>query len=187
MSTVRAVSREPGKKSLQDVLRERRGARPLVGVVEASRRETARRHEETRRVAAEAVARWRDGRSPDSRGKLAVEVYRALFELSSEAYYASGHWARRARAQLAQAPACEVATCGATVDVAANHLTHAALGEEEPGRDLVTLCDGCNRRVRKLGRNLGRVPTRDEVVALDPAGALYDSSAIAALKAKYGS
>lgn len=168
------------------MLRERRGARPLVGVVEASRRETLRRHDETRRVAAETAARWREGRSPDGRSKLSVEVYRELFALSSEAYYASGHWTRRTRAQLAQALACEVAACGSTVDVAAHHLTHDALGEEEPGRDLITLCDGCHKRVRKLGRSLARVPARAEVVALDPAAPIYDSSAIAALKAKYG-
>lgn len=180
------MRRETGKKSLQDVLRERRGATPLLGPVEASRRETARRLEGIEAAAAEAVARWHDGRSPDGRGKLPAEVYRSIFTLSSAAYYASGHWSRRARTQLAQAPACEVAACSSVVDVGAHHLTHAALGEEQPGRDLITLCDGCHRRVRKLGRSLTRVPTRDEVVALDPAAPLYDSSAIAALKAKYG-
>lgn len=180
------MSREPGKKSLQEVLRERRGARPLVGIVEASRRETLRRREEIQKAAAEAVARWREGRSPDGRAKLPVEVYGALFERSSAAYYASGHWARRARAQLALAPACEVAACGSTAGAAAHHLTHATLGEEAPGRDLITLCEPCSRRVRKLGRELARVPTREDVVALDPAAPLYDPSAIAALKAKYG-
>lgn len=180
------MSREPAKRTLQDVLRERRGARQLVGVVEASRRETLRRHDETRRIAAEAVARWREGRSPDGRSRLSVEVYREVFALSSEAYYASGHWARRTRAQLARAPACEVVACGSTVDVAVHHLTHDALGEEQPSRHLVTLCDGCYKRVRKLGRSLARVPAREEVVALDPAAPIYDSSTIAALKAKYG-
>lgn len=180
------MSGTPGKRSLQDVLRERRGARPLVGIVEASRRETLRRREEIQKVAAEALARWRDGRSPDGRGKLPVEVYRALFELSSAAYYASGHWSRRARAQLALAPACEVASCGSTAGAGAHHLTHDTLGEEEAGRDLITLCEACHRRARKLGRDLARVPTREEVVSVDPSAPLYDPAAIAALKAKYG-
>jgi hypothetical protein len=174
-----------GKKSLQDVLRARRGATPLVSPVEASRRETARRREEVEAAAAEAVARWRDGRSPDGRGKLPVEVYRRLFALSSAAYYATGHWARRARAQLAEAPACEVAACRSAVDAGAHHLTHGAIGDEQPGRDLITLCDGCHRRARKLGRELGRVPRRDEIVRLDPRRPLYEPADIAALKAKY--
>jgi 5-methylcytosine-specific restriction endonuclease McrA len=176
----------PGKRSLQEVLRERRAATPLLSPVEASQREAARRRDAVDAAAAEALARWRDGRSPDGRGKLALEVYRKLFALNSAAYYASGHWSRRARAQLAHAPACEVATCGSAADLAAHHLTHVALGEEQPGRDLITLCEGCHRRARKLGQDLARVPTREEVVGLDPAAPLYDSSAIAALKAKYG-
>ena len=185
MSTCRAL-RPGGKKSLQQVLRERREATPLLSPVEASQREAARRREAIDAEAAAALARWRDGRSPDGRGKLAVEVYRRLFALSSAAYYASAHWSRRARAQLAHAPACEVAACGSAVDVEAQHLNHAALGEEQPGRDLITLCDGCHRRARKLGQELGRVPTREDVVGLDPAAPLYDASEIAALKAKYG-
>mgnify|MGYP000209190558 CR=1 FL=1 len=181
------MRRETGKKSLQDVLRERRGSTPLLSPVEASRREVARKREAVDADAQAAVARWRDGRSPDGRGKLAPAVYRRIFELSSAAYYASGHWSRRARAQLALAPSCEVAACRSGADPGAHHLTHATLGEEEPGRDLITLCEACHRRVRKLGRDLARVPTREEVVAVDPAAPLYDSSAIAALKAKYGS
>jgi hypothetical protein len=180
------MTQSGGKKSLQQVLRERRAATPLLSPVEASQREAARRREAVEAAAAEALARWRDGRSPDGRGKLPVEVYRALHALGSAAYYASGHWSRRVRAQLAHAPACEVAACRSAVDPGAHHLTHAALGEEQPGRDLITLCDGCQRRARKLGQDLARVPTREEVVALDPAAPLYDSSAIAALKAKYG-
>lgn len=175
-----------GKKSLQQVLRERRVAKPLLSPVEASRREAARRREAIEAAAAEAVARWRAGRSPDGRAKLPVDVYRALFALSSAAYYASGHWTRKARAQLALAPVCEVAACRSAVDVAAHHLTHATLAEEQPGRDVITLCDGCHRRARKLGQDLARVPSREEIVALDPAAPLYDSSDIAALKAKYG-
>ena len=178
--------RPSGKKSLQQVLRERREATPLLSPVEASQREAARRREAVDSAAAAALARWREGRSPDGRGKLPVEVYRRLFALSSAAYYATGHWSRRARAQLAHAPACEVAACGSALDVAAHHLTHAALGEEQAGRDLITLCDGCHRRARRLGQDLGRVPAREEVVGLDPAAPLYDAYAIAALKEKYG-
>ena len=174
------------KKTLQDVLRERRGSTRLVSPVEASQRAVARRREEMEEAAQEALARWRDGRSPDGRGKLDAEVYRRLHVLSSEAYYASGHWSRRVRAQLAFAPACEVGACGAAEAVAAHHLRHDAIGAEQPGRDLITLCDGCHRRARKLGQELGRVPAREEVVALDPAAPLYDASRIAALKAKYG-
>lgn len=180
------MSREPGKKSLQDVLRERRGARALVSPVEASRREVQRKREADEAAAEEALARWRDGRSPDGRGKLAPEVYRRLFALHAEAYYASGHWSRRVRAQLALRPACEVERCGRTDAAGAHHLTHAALGAEEAGRDLITLCEGCHRRARKLGQELARVPTRAEVVGLDPSAPLYDAGRIAALKAKYG-
>jgi len=175
-----------GKKSLQQVLRERRAATPLLSPVEASRREAARKQEAIDAAAAAALARWQDGRSPDGRGKLELEVYVKLFALGSAAYYATAHWSRRARAQLAHAPACEVTACGSALDAAAHHLSHAALGAEQPGRDLITLCDGCHRRARKLGQDLARVPTREELVALDPAAPLYDSSAIAALRAKYG-
>ena len=177
---------QAGKKSLQDVLRERRGSTRLLSPVEASQRAVARRREAVEEAAQEALARWRDGRSPDGRGKLAPEAYRRLHALSSEAYHASGHWSRRVRAQLAFAPACEVLACGSAAELGVHHLRHDALGEEQPGRDLVTLCDGCHRRARKLGRELGRVPAREEVVALDPRAPLYDASSIAALRAKYG-
>jgi hypothetical protein len=174
------------KRSLQDVLRARREAPSLVTPGEAARREAARRREESSAAAVEALERWRDGRSPDGSGKLAVDVYAELFRLSPAAYYASGHWSRRARAQLAAAPACEVELCGATAGVAAHHLHHGAMGDEQPGRDLITLCAACHRRAEKLGRRLRRVPARDEIVAIDPHAPLYDPDEIAALKAKYG-
>ena len=135
--------------------------------------------------AAAALERWCGGRSPDGRAKLTSEAYVALFRLSPAAYEATGHWARRAKAQLALAPACEVERCGAETGVRAHHLTHATLGEEEPGRDLITLCEGCHRRAQKLGRELGRVPRRDEIAGLDPRHPLYEPADIAALKAKY--
>lgn len=153
---------------------------------EAARREAARRREQATAAAVEAVERWRDGRSPDGRGRLEPEVYAEVFRLAPGAYYASGHWARRARAQLAASPACEVERCGATTGVAARHLTLDAVGEERAGQDLITLCAACHRRVEKLGRRLRRVPTREEIAALDPRAPLYDPDEIAALKAKYG-
>ncbi|MEO5575840.1 MAG: hypothetical protein ABIR67_13380 [Gaiellaceae bacterium] len=181
------MRREEGKKSLQDVLRARRESPVLLSPAEAANREAARRREEAEAAATEALARWRDGRSPDGRGKLATEAYGALFRLSAAAYDATGHWTRRAKAQLALAPACEVERCRAASDLAAHHLTHETIGDEQPGRDLITLCDGCRRRAEKLGRELGRVPRRDAIVALDPRRPLYGPAEIAALKAKYGS
>ena len=174
-----------GKKSLQDVLRARREAPALLTPAEAARREAARRREAVEVAAREALERRRDGRSPDGGGKLPPEVYRELFRLDADAYFATGHWARRARAQLAAAGACEVVGCGSEEGVAAQHLTHATIGEEEPGRDLITLCPGCRRRAEKLGRRVGRVPTRDEVAALDPKAPLYDREEIAELKSRY--
>ena len=179
------MSGGPGKKSLQDVLRARREAPSLLSPAEAAQREAARRRAEVEAEAAAALERARDGRAPDARGKLAPEVYAALHRLSPDAYAATGHWARRTKAQLALAPACEVERCGTETDVRARHLTHGTLGAEEPGRDLITLCDGCHRRAQKLGRELGRVPLRGEIVRLDPRRPLYEPGEIAALKAKY--
>jgi hypothetical protein len=179
------MSRGDGKKSLQDVLRARREAPSLLSSAEAAKREAGRRREEIEAEAIAALERWRDGRSPDARGKLAPETYGALFALSETAYEATAHWARRAKAQRALASTCEVERCRAETEVGAHHLTHATLGAEEPGRDLITLCDGCHRRAQKLGRELGRVPTRAQIVRLDPRRPLYEPGDIAALKAKY--
>lgn len=175
------------KKSLHDVLRERRAAKPLLSVRELQLREAARRRDEVDALAKERVERRRArGKSVDAEGKLDPAVYRAIFALDRRAYYGSRHWSRRSRAQLGLAAACEVARCGRDADLRVRHLHHDALGGEQPGRDLITLCDGCHRRVRKLGRDLNRVPTRAEIVAVDPAAPLYDPTAIAALKEKYG-
>jgi hypothetical protein len=176
-----------GKRSLQDVLRARRESAALVTPGEAARREAARRREAHEAAAAAALERWREGRSPDGGGKLEAEAYKELFRLSPEAYLGCGHWARRARAQLLSAPRCEVIGCGSEAGVAAQHLTHATLGDEKPGRDLITLCERCRRRAAKLGAQLGRVPSRDEIVSLDPKAPLYEPDEIAALRAKYGS
>jgi hypothetical protein len=179
------MSSGDGKKSLQDVLRARRQAPALLSSSEAAKHKAGRRREKIEADAAAALERWRDGRSPDGRGKLAPETYRALFALSPPAYEATGHWARRAKAQLAFAPACEVERCRSGTGTGVRHLTHATIGEEEPGRDLITLCDGCHRRAEKLGRELARVPRREEIVCLDPRRPLYEPADIAALKAKY--
>ena len=179
------MGRGDGKKSLHDVLRARREAPALLSPAEVAKREAARRREEAEAEAVAALERWRDGRSPDGSGKLSVDAYGALFRLSPVAYAATGHWQRRAKAQLAAAPACEVKRCASPLGPSARHLTHATLGAEEPGRDLITLCDGCHRRAEKLGRELGRVPRREEIVRLDPRRPLYGPAEIAALKAKY--
>lgn len=180
------TKRNSGKKSLHDVLRARREAPSLLTPAEAAKREAARRRDEVDAAAAAALARRRDGRSPDAGGRLEPDVYRALFRLDPAAYAETGHWSRRARAQLALAPACEVAGCRAAAGVAAHHLTHETIGAEQPGRDLITLCAGCHRRAQKLGRELGRVPRREEIVALDPRRPLYEPADIAALKERYG-
>ncbi|MFL5948939.1 MAG: hypothetical protein ACJ743_10810 [Gaiellaceae bacterium] len=181
------MTRGGGRKSLQDVLRARREAPSLLTPAEIARREAARRRQEEAAAAAAAVARWRDGRTPDAGGKLTPGAYSALHRLEPAAYEATAHWARRVKAQLALAPACEVRRCTSAAGVGVHHLTHETLGEEEPGRDLITLCDGCHRRAQKLGRELGRVPRRAEIAALDPRRSLYEPAEIAALKAKYGS
>ena len=105
----------PRKKSLQDVLRERRAAAPLLTVHELHEREASRRREEVVREARELVERWRRQRTAvDVQGKLTPELYRAVFAAERPAYYGSKHWARRTRAQLERTPSCEVTRCGRT-------------------------------------------------------------------------
>ena len=53
------------------------------------------------------------------------------------------------------------------------------------GRDLITLCGACERRARRLEREAGRLPGREELVALDPEAPLYDETRIAALRSRY--
>ena len=175
------------KKSLHDVLRERRAAKPLLSVRELQLREAARRRDETEALAQERLERWlARGKSVDAEGKLDPSVYRVVFTRSRRAYYGSRHWSRRSRAQLELAASCEVERCGGTADLGARHLHYDALGEEQAGRDLITLCGGCAGRARKLEEELGRPGTREELRALDPQRPLYDAAAIAALKAKHG-
>ncbi len=172
--------------SLQNVLRARREAKPLLTPHELRLREAERRREEEARrwqeVAAEAERLVARRRRVDADGRLSAELYRAVFALDAEAYFASAHWSRRAKAQLAHAAACE--RCGAA-GARVRHLHHDALGDERPGRDLVTLCDGCDRRARRRERELGRPLGREELTALDPDAPLYDAEAIAALRARY--
>jgi hypothetical protein len=177
---------QPKKKSLQDVLRERRAATPLLSARELREREAARRREEVGREAARLVARWRAERTVvDADGKLGPAVYAAVFGSSRPAYRASKHWSRRSLAQRKAMPACEVARCGASEGLHAHLLNHDALGEEVAGRDLITLCEGCLRRAVKLEQDRGRPATRVELEGLDPHELLYDADAIAALKAKH--
>ena len=174
-----------GKKSLQDVLRARREATSLLSPAEAAEREAARRREEAEAEAASALERWRERPFSRRGGKLSADgVSRALPAQPGgvRGKRATGGGARRP--SWRSAPACEVERCGAA-DASARHLTHATLGEEEPGRDLITLCDGC-QPPRGEARPEARPPARrDEIVQIDPAGPLYEPDEIAALKAKY--
>jgi hypothetical protein len=174
------------KKSLHDVLRERRVSKPLVSVKELQLREAARRRDEAEALANERFERWRlTQKSVDAEGKLTPAVYRAIFSRSRRAYYGSRHWSRRSRAQLDLSSFCEVERCARAVDLRAGHLHHDSLGEEQAGGDLITLCDSCLSRALRLEDELGRPGTRDELRGLDPQQPLYDAAAIAALKAKH--
>ena len=176
----------PPKKSLQEVLRERRVAAPLLSARELREREAARRRDEVEREAVRLVARWRAERTAvDADGKLDPALYAAVFASSRPAYLASKHWSRRSSAQRRATPACEVVRCAKSDGLLAHHLNHDALGEERAGRDLVTLCERCLRRAVKLEQERGRPGTRAELQALDPDEQLYDAAEIAALKAKH--
>jgi hypothetical protein len=173
-------------KSLQQVLRERREAKPLLTVEQLRRRELEREREQIETAAREAVASWRaTGRAVDAGGRLSEAVYREILALDAGAYEHSRHWARRVRAQRTASPACEVARCG-EAGVRVLLLERAAAGRERSGSDLLTLCSGCERRARRLERERGRLPGREELVALDPTEPLYDAARIASLKSRYG-
>ena len=176
----------PRKKSLQEVLRERRTASPLLSARELGEREAARERAELERQAAALVARWREGRTAvDADGKLAPELYRAVHAASPPAYFASRHWSRRSRAQRTAVPACEVVRCGSTDELHAQLVDVRAVGAEQPEADLATLCDSCGRRAVKLEQELGRLPTRAELRELEPGRPLYTPEEIAALRAKH--
>ena len=168
------------------MLRERRAAKPLLSVRELQLREAARQREEAEALAQERVERWRlRQKSVDAEGKLDPAIYRVIFARSRRAYYGSRHWSRRSRAQLERTPFCEVERCNEAVELRARHLHYDALGEEQAGRDLITLCEGCLSRALKREEELGRPGTREELRDLDPQRPLYDAAAIAALKAKH--
>ena len=176
----------PKKKSLQDVLRARRQAAPLLTARELRDREATRRREEIATEVSRLLDRHHRARTPvDADGKLALELYRAIFASSRIAYYESRHWSRRSLAQRKATPACEVVRCGKSEGLRIHHLNHDTIGEEVAGRDLVTLCERCLRRAVKLEHELGRPANRAELQALDPDEPLYDAAAIAALKAKH--
>lgn len=180
------MSRPDRPKSLQETLRARRAARTLVTPGEAARREAARRREELEARARALVDAWRvGGRAVDAGGKLEPALYEAVFAVSPDAYNASRDWARRARAQVARVPACEVPRYHEGTHVEAYHLGGAWPGGEDGERQLLTLCDRCLARARKLRRDLGRLPTRDEVLRIDPDRPLYDPADIAVLKARH--
>ena len=175
----------PRRKSLQEVLRDRRAATPLLSPSELRERQLAREREELEREAATLVARWRDRRTPvDRNGKLTAELYRAVFAASPHAYFASRHWSRRSRSQRAAVAACEVRRCGRTEELRAQLVDVRSVGAEQPEADLVTLCDSCRRRAVKLEQELGRLPTRAELVELDPDRPLYTAAEIAMLRMK---
>jgi hypothetical protein len=177
---------ENRKKSLHDVLRERRATKPLLSVKELRQREAARRSDEAEALARERVERWRlRQKSVDAEGKLAPEVYRAIFACSRHAYYGSRHWSRRSRTQLGQTSFCEVERCGRADGLQARQLDYDTVGDEQAGRDLITICEGCLTRAHRQEQELGRPATRDELRDLDPRQPLYDAAAIAALKAKH--
>ena len=180
-------------RSLQDVLRARRQAASLLSVREVREREATRRREEEAAAEREAaaleavrlVARWREGGDAyDARSRISTAVHAAVLKLDPEAYAAGAHWRRVARAQRAAAPLCEVERCDAVAKTV-QRLEGAAAGEEQPERDLVSLCDGCGARARRGARTAGRALTRAEVAALDPHARLYDRGAIAELRARY--
>jgi hypothetical protein len=176
----------PRKKSLQDVLRERRQTSPLLTARQLREREAARRREELAGDASQLLDRRRRAGTPvDADGKLTPALYQAIFAASPRAYYESRHWSRRSSAQRKATPTCEVGRCGKSEGLRAQHLNHDAIGEERAERDLVTLCERCLRRAVKLEQKRGRPGTRAELRALDPDETLYDAAEIAALKAKH--
>ena len=174
---------QPKKKSLQDVLRERRAAAPLLSARELREREAARRREEVEREAAGLVARWRAERTAvDADGKLGPAVYAAVFAV--EPACVSGEQALVA--PLVGAAEGDACLRGRTVREvrgtagAPPQSRRARGGSRRPG--LSTLCEGCLRRAVKLEQEPAAPGTRAELQALDPERLLFNPAAIAALK-----
>jgi hypothetical protein len=176
----------PRDRSLQEAMRARRQAKPLLTVEELRRREAERAQTALESEAARLVELWRrEGTPVDAAGNLEPPLFRGIFALDSGAYDAGRHWARRVKAQLSASPACEVERCGEATELRVHRLSHRAFGEERAGVDLITLCEGCLRRADRRRRSADRALTRAELVQLDPARPLYDRKTIAALKTKY--
>ena len=177
---------KPRDRSLQETMRARRQAKPLLTVEELREREAERERAETESEAARLIERLRETKAAvDADSGLAPAVYQAVFAIDRDAYYGSRHWARRAKAQRAAAPHCEVDRCTERAELQVRHLGHRALGAEQVGVDLITLCDSCERRAQRQARDRGRLLTRKEIAKLDPLQPLYEPAAIAALKARY--
>jgi len=182
--------KKPARNSLQDAMRARREATPLLSPAELRQREAERGRSEKLAEAATAAAKLVEharakGTAVDARGALAAAVYRAVFALDPVAYATSAHWARVEAAQLELVPACEVSRCHERAGLHAHRLVERKLGEERPGVDLMTLCDGCRRRAGRLAQRSGRAPTREQIRGLDPQLPLYSPAEIAALRAKH--
>ena len=167
-------------------MRARRRATPLLTPEQLRQRQEERQRAETESEAARLVERRRQQRTPvDAEGRLSTAVYQAIFAIDRDSYYLSRHWARRSKAQRAATPRCEVEGCSENGELQVQHLGHRAVGEEQIGVDLITLCDRCRRRAERQSRARGRLLTRREIVKLDPDRPLYQPATIAALKEKY--
>ena len=118
------------------------GRSSLLNARELRERELARSREGLERAAAALVDRRRElGTAVDAGERLTPELYRAVFAADASAYFTSKHWSRRSRAQRAAAPACEVERCGRVEELHVHLLDRGAVGSEQPGRDVITLCD----------------------------------------------
>ena len=177
---------KPRDRTLQEAMRARRQAKPLLTVEELRQREAEREQSATQDEAGRLVELWRrTGARVDAGGALPPSLYRAIFALDRDAYDGSGHWARRTKGQLAAATGCEVERCDKRTDLTVCHIGRPSPGEERVSVDLVALCDPCGRRKNRKSRALSRPLTRGEIVKLDPSRPLYEPAAIAALKARY--
>ena len=171
-------------------MRARREATSLLSPAELRQREAQRQRAERLAEAEGAASGFVEralveGAVVDARVALTPAVYRAVFALDPAVYLASAHWARVEAEQLELVAACEVARCGERTALHAHRLIERKIGEERPGVDLMTLCDGCRRRAARLAQRSGRPPTREQIRGLDPQSPLYSPAEIAALKAKH--
>ncbi len=176
---------QPKKKSLQDVLRERRAAAPLLSARELREREAARRREEVEREAARLVARWRAERTAvDAEGSSALRsTRRSSRRAGPRTWRASTGRAARRRSARRRRPARSPGVgrpmgCAPTTSATKRSARNAPSIWSRSA-------SAAPRRAVKLERELGRPGTRAELQALDPEQPLYDPSTIAALRAKH--